>query len=765
MSSAVTVLKGAFKQGNDADFDTREFYEFFTPLSSMVSESMNEAYIPFSNLQAEDFTNHVTVRTGLIGRPKSIKAHNTRGQQEMSTTFEYSDQVVNADGIGNQGHFTEGVLQNELLDYFSFRTNRTTKEYVPAVMTAVHSDRNGVKTDNFDELYDFYTGQVLSTGFTNSQGQKYHSVIVPAYTLPAYTGMGAKGDAPTNQHMLVQAAAAYTVMELPGTPGYSVLNPLNPKTSSVMAASVKTWKSDWSNYRVATTNGRYQDDATQQKSVWREQAAYVWQSSLLKPDGSFASFVNYNWSGTSDSHWVKTSEARRFDHFSHGLESQDANGLFSAIKTGHNGTQTLASAANARYTELAYSGAEDEPVEQNNLKHFGGEVVSTGTKADGLQGTPVPHTGLFSIKLAAEQNMRYLALIGSELLAGKPYRLSVWVNGGDLSANAGRLYASVNGTVLGETSIIAATTKKAGNWYRLDMNVIIPASYAGQVVDFGCRNTMLAPNATVVYFDDFRVCPVAATMNSQVYDPRTNRLTYALDNENLFTRYQYNPDGRLYRVYRETFEQPGNIAPAVKLVKEYAYNYARNNSFTISATASSASVLPASSASVITGEAANFDTKSYDCTYWPGRFEVDGDGAMRTGSYILPDQTRISFTRMGGNEGHLSVTNVHGSHSITVSYTPVTHDPDGTILDGHCEMDWRPCPTGQYIEIVADGCGGSYERPRQANDGECPATPDCRYNIANPGYNIANPTKQVDDKPLVKPLKKHKQVLRTKSTN
>lgn len=578
--SRVDVTHGQFHNAND--YTSREVYEFFTPSSKMVSETRNEDWkggflnpdgSGQRNYQAEFYNNQVTIKTGLIGQPKAVSVYNARGQQELATTFEYNNNIRNPDGISGQGHYTEGTMTNEELDLGFFRTNRTTKEYIPSVMVGSSSTRNGVSITNRNELFDFYTGQVLSTGFTNSQGVVYHSITVPAYSLPDYASMGAKGDAITNSHMLTQAAAAYTVVEQPGNSGYNVADPLNPRSASVLSASVKTWKKDWNNYRVATTNGRYQDDAATQQPVWREQASYVWQSSLLKPNGAFASFVNYNWNGTPDSHWVKAGEALRYDHYSHALEHKDVNGLFAATKTGHDGTQELASAANARYTELAYSGAEDVPVDQNGLKHFGGEVVSTGTKADGLQATPVAHTGLYSIKLSAGQNMRYQAVVGSEVTADKPYRLNAWVNGGDLLTNAGRLYASVNGTMLGETSITAATARKAGNWYRLDLKVSVPAAYAGQVVEFGCRNSVLTPSAIQVYFDDFRVCPLSASMESKVYDPRTNQLTHSLDNENLFTRYEYNTAGRPTRIYKETFDRPNDTSPNPKLVKEYAYNY------------------------------------------------------------------------------------------------------------------------------------------------------------------------------------------------
>ncbi|MBK7652476.1 MAG: hypothetical protein IPJ20_19530 [Flammeovirgaceae bacterium] len=60
-----------------------------------------------------------------------------------------------------------------------------------------------------------------------------------------------------------------------------------------------------------------------------------------------------------------------------------------------------------------------------------------------------------------------------------------------------------------------------------------------------------ARNATTL-FDDFRVHPLKAAMVSYVYSP-WGELKYILDNNNLFTEYEYDGIGRLTKVYKETF--------------------------------------------------------------------------------------------------------------------------------------------------------------------------------------------------------------------
>jgi hypothetical protein len=583
--SLVSVLHGPFRSNDELTYSQREVFEFYTPASTMLTQDL-AANSPTGGGGVSDFWNEATQRydgivsfsnnrikvsTGLIGRPKAVRIYNQQGQLELSTDFQYANQVANPDNIAKQGYYTEGVLANHMLNNSNYSVNRTTKVYEPTVLVGTTTMRNGVVSQSRNVMFDFFTGQAVETAQTNSLGKTYHTRIVPAYTLPGQTAMGPKGADGANRNMLVQAGASYTYVEAAGGPAYDPQNFLNPKTSHVLSAAVQLWQPNWTNYREADANGDYQDVAGQ-TPVWRQAAAYAWQSPSLAPDGSFNNFVPFVWSGTPNAHWLKAGEAVRYDHYSHPLESRDVNGLYSASKTGHEQSQILASAANAKYSEVAYSGAEDMPTLINGQKHFGSEVVTDGVPVAGSSSTGIPlaHTGTYSTKLNGGNKLKYRATAGAGVLAGKAYRLSAWIHASDLPTNAGRLYASVNGSVLKETSITATETKKAGVWYRLLLEVTIPAGTAGQAVEFGCRNSA---GAGAVYVDDFRVCPVAATMTSQVYNPRTNRLTHTLDNENLFTRYDYSNVGRLTKVFKERFDRPNTPAPNPVLVKEYEQNY------------------------------------------------------------------------------------------------------------------------------------------------------------------------------------------------
>ncbi|MBX3101889.1 MAG: hypothetical protein KF690_05225 [Bacteroidetes bacterium] len=56
----------------------------------------------------------------------------------------------------------------------------------------------------------------------------------------------------------------------------------------------------------------------------------------------------------------------------------------------------------------------------------------------------------------------------------------------------------------------------------------------------------------IAFFDDVRIAPFDANVKSYVYDPKTLRLMAELDNNNYATFYEYDQEGNLIRVKRET---------------------------------------------------------------------------------------------------------------------------------------------------------------------------------------------------------------------
>jgi hypothetical protein len=378
--------------------------------------------------------------------------------------------------------------------------------------------------------------------------------VVPAYR--KYAEMGLKVNNGSNKHMLTQEAEKYV---------YKV-NTSNGKLG-IVSASVQTW-SDGTPARLPDNSGGtvVQNGGTSANgNVWRKQAAYTWMPTGTKVDGitPLVEFADFNFATPSASAavWKKASETTLYDVYSHPLEEGDINNNYAAAKMGYNDSRVLITGTAARYKELAFCGAEDVPDASGRFS--GGVLAGNGTVQPGST-FPVAtaHTGYNSLKVAAGLSGFSYSIPITTAEANKQFIASVWVKSSTTAAPVANIYYQVNsGGAQVPANVVA--TRKAGDWYQL--NIVTPATAAvnGNTIIFGCKNA----GTTDVYFDDFRVRPVSSSSSAYAYDRQTGAVTYILDNNNLFTRLEYDAIGRLIRTYRETF---GN---GVFKTAETEYNY------------------------------------------------------------------------------------------------------------------------------------------------------------------------------------------------
>jgi hypothetical protein len=92
-------------------------------------------------------------------------------------------------------------------------------------------------------------------------------------------------------------------------------------------------------------------------------------------------------------------------------------------------------------------------------------------------------------------------------------------------------------------------------WQRVDTAFTVPAGATRANLVLG------SDSALNVYFDDLRIHPFNADMKTYVYDPQTLRLMAELDENNYATFYNYDEEGQLIRVKKETVQ-------GVKTIKE-----------------------------------------------------------------------------------------------------------------------------------------------------------------------------------------------------
>lgn len=135
------------------------------------------------------------------------------------------------------------------------------------------------------------------------------------------------------------------------------------------------------------------------------------------------------------------------------------------------------------------------------------------------------------------------------LLQNKKMLISAWVKEGGNDCKCSS-YVKNNITISFNNGDPGPATYPSGSiiegWQRYESVFTIPADATSIKVSF--NNNAEAP----VYFDDIRIQPFNANVKSFVYHPSNLRLMSELDENNYATFYEYDDDGTLTRVKKET---------------------------------------------------------------------------------------------------------------------------------------------------------------------------------------------------------------------
>jgi hypothetical protein len=315
-----------------------------------------------------------------------------------------------------------------------------------------------------------------------------------------------------------------------------------------------------------------------------------------RTDGTIAAFKPF-WKFANDTlrmtpdstRWVWNSEMTLFNQKGLEIENKDPLGRFNSGLYGYNLTLPTAVIQNSRYRESAFEGFEDYgfvtqvcDTSCSSSRHF--DFGMYRSKID----TSERHTGKFSLKLLPGEEVGLTASTSTELkdssltnlvftlgtnscaggpvlkdvkipgsdllqefspLQGKRMVLSAWVK--ENQACQCRSYTKNRITIaFTGDSVTSIQFAPSGNiiegWQRYEAVFEIPSSASGMIVNLESTDT------ATVYFDDIRIHPYNANMKSFVFHPVNLRLMAELDENNYATFYEYDDDGTLIRVKKET---------------------------------------------------------------------------------------------------------------------------------------------------------------------------------------------------------------------
>lgn len=145
------------------------------------------------------------------------------------------------------------------------------------------------------------------------------------------------------------------------------------------------------------------------------------------------------------------------------------------------------------------------------------------------------------------------------LISNKKMLLSAWVKEGGEDCNCSTYQNNTITLQYPGTGEATVTLRPSGNiiegWQRYEAEFLPPESATEVIVSL--NNTGNAP----VFFDDLRISPFNSNMKSFVYHSASLKLMAELDENNYASFYEYDDDGTLTRVKKETYR-------GIKTIKE-----------------------------------------------------------------------------------------------------------------------------------------------------------------------------------------------------
>lgn len=264
------------------------------------------------------------------------------------------------------------------------------------------------------------------------------------------------------------------------------------------------------------------------------------------------------------------------------IENRDAAGIYSAAQFGYLNTQAVAVAKNARYKDIGFDGFEDYDFVTDcftpcRVDHFDyKESLTSGSTYYGYIDTTVAHSGYRSLKVPAagagtarmsrdlipDSDLPGLTFDSINKLydltqygclpvfspdSGK-YFVSVWVREPDSCIAMKFTNSQVKVSFSGSSATYTFTP--SGNvidgWQRIEGVCTVPAAATQIYID------LMSLNGIDVNFDDLRAQPFNSSMKTYVYDWRSLRLMAELDENNFASFYEYDDEGGLIRIKKET---------------------------------------------------------------------------------------------------------------------------------------------------------------------------------------------------------------------
>lgn len=356
----------------------------------------------------------------------------------------------------------------------------------------------------------------------------------------------------------------------------------------VVAASVQTFSNRWafdsagflpSAVSPVWGQGNNSNNSIESGFVgkWRPEGTFVYKTNI-KPGGKISSnernyadagvfvdnsgstaaaFRMFNWeskASNAGTKWLQVDSITLFSPYGEPLEQRDILGMYSAASFSHQNSVPKLVAKNAMYSTVGFQSFED----------------GAGTVKD------TAHSGKWSYRLPQSGwSAGIFPIIVNQHLWEKGLELKVWVKRTYHDIADGEVPVAVDIDADGTSDNGFVQVAQTGEWSLYQRRCGLSNYNVNDTILIRFSNVLAQPvdpaQHDSVWIDDPRAQPFDAEMACYVYDAATLRLITQFDDQHFGVYYQYNGEGKLIRMMRETERGMKTVTDAQYNTPQLAY--------------------------------------------------------------------------------------------------------------------------------------------------------------------------------------------------